>query len=115
MTIFTQTLLRKLTANGEASAARQADGESEIDHLPVIKIFNPAGSATWTLTEIIPDNPDLLFGLCDLGFGTPELGYVSRQELEEVQGHYGLPLERDRHFEAYGPRGVNSTLCASTN
>jgi hypothetical protein len=47
-------------------------------------------------------NPDggLAFGLCDLGMGCPELGYVSVMELQSVRGKLGLPVERDRHFEA---------------
>ena len=42
----------------------------------------------------------LLFGLCDLGMGQPELGYVSLIELGSVRGKLGLPAERDRHFVA---------------
>jgi hypothetical protein len=42
----------------------------------------------------------LAFGLCDLGFGEPELGYVSLLELATVRGNLRLPIERDRHFEA---------------
>jgi Protein of unknown function (DUF2958) len=40
------------------------------------------------------------FGLCDLGMGGPELGYVSLVELAGVRGKLGLPIERDLHFEA---------------
>lgn len=32
--------------------------------------------------------------------GEPELGYVSLVELASVRGKLGLPVERDRHFEA---------------
>jgi hypothetical protein len=42
----------------------------------------------------------LAFGLCDLGVGEPELGYVSLAELSAVRGKLGLPIERDRHFAA---------------
>jgi hypothetical protein len=42
----------------------------------------------------------LAFGLCDLGMGEPELGYVSLTELRAVRGKIGLPVERDEHFEA---------------
>ena len=40
----------------------------------------------------------MLFGLCDLGMGEPELGYVSRAELESIRVRFGLGLERDMHF-----------------
>jgi hypothetical protein len=51
------------------------------------------------LTELDPDG-GLAFGLCDLGMGEPELGYVSLIELESVRGKLCLPVERDRHFIA---------------
>eukprot|EP01035_Chromulina_nebulosa_P007719 gene7719-10428_t len=56
------------------------------DHLPVVKLFMPDSSATWLLTEIDPDNPAHAFGLCDLGHGFPELGYVSLSELSVLRG-----------------------------
>jgi hypothetical protein len=43
------------------------------------------------------------FGLCDLGLGLPELGYVCMRELREIRGPLGLPIERDLHFEADKP------------
>ncbi|MCA1398403.1 MULTISPECIES: DUF2958 domain-containing protein [unclassified Bradyrhizobium] len=75
----------------------------DTDHLPVVKLFTPDGGATWLLTECDPDEPDLLFGLCDLGLGCPELGYVSLAEIMEVRGRLGLPVERDLHFVADKP------------
>ena len=39
-----------------------------------------------------------MFGLCDLGMGFPELGYVSLQELESVELPFGLKIERDMYF-----------------
>lgn len=73
------------------------------DHPPVVKLFTPDGSATWLLSESDPDDPDRLFGLCDLGFGSPELGYVSLAEITELRGKLGLPVERDQHFVADKP------------
>jgi hypothetical protein len=60
---------------------------------------------TWLLTELDPDG-GLAFGLCDLGLGEPELGYVSLAELISLRGKLGLPVERDRHFEADRPISV---------
>ena len=51
--------------------------EAEIDFRPVVKLFTPDGAATWLLTEIDPAYQDIVFGLCDLGMGCPELGSVS--------------------------------------
>lgn len=75
----------------------------EKDHEPVVKLFTPDGNATWLLTESDPDDPNRLFGLCDLGLGSPELGYVSLAELAALRGMMGLPIERDLHFIADKP------------
>lgn len=68
------------------------------DAAPVLKLFAPDGAATWLLSEADPDNTDRAFGLCDLGLGHPELGWVSLTELSSVRGKLGLPVERDLHF-----------------
>src|SRR5215471_5381009 len=73
-------------------------GKPEPDFVPVVKLFTPNAGCTWLLTEIDPDNPNIAFGLCDLGMGCPELGSVSLSELESVRGRLGLPVERDLHF-----------------
>lgn len=86
-------LLAELLANGCMTARGR-----EIDHRPVVKIFDPSGSATWLLTEVSPANPKVAFGLCDLGQGCPELGYVDISELASIQTRLGLRLEIDRHF-----------------
>jgi hypothetical protein len=88
----------ELLANGH----RTAGGES-IDPKPVVKLFLPDAGATWLLTEIDPDDEDRAFGLCDLGVGHPELGYVRLNELATVRGRYGLPVERDEHFAPNKP------------
>lgn len=69
----------------------------DIDHIPVVKWFAPWGSATWIITEMEQDG-DTCFGLCDLGMGEPELGYVSLKEIMSRNGPYGLKIERDEHF-----------------
>jgi hypothetical protein len=70
----------------------------DCDHFPVLKLFTPDAAATWLISEVDPDDP--LFGLCDLGLGYPELGYVSLAEIASAKGRLGLPVERDLHFVA---------------
>ena len=84
-----------LLANGR----RTASGE-EHDPAPAIKIFLTGSAATWLLTEVDPSEPDRAFGLCDLGLGYPELGYVSLAELASVTGPLGLHIEHDEHFRS---------------
>ena len=64
-----------------------------------MKVFNPCGAETWYLTEYDPAE-DKAFGWCDLGWGFPELGYVSVAELRAIKGPLGIGLEVDLHFAA---------------
>jgi len=94
MKLLTNLLMAQLIRNGETSRER------EVDHQPVVKLFTPDANATWLLTEVDPEDGDRAFGLCDLGLGCPELGYVSLSELEGLRGPMGLKVERDLHFTA---------------
>ncbi|MDM0037419.1 DUF2958 domain-containing protein [Variovorax sp. J22G21] len=88
----------QLLANG-----RQSLEQENFDPAPVVKLFTPDAGATWLLTETDPDDHDHAFGLCDLGLGFPELGWVSLAEIATLRGRLGLPVERDLHFEAQKP------------
>ncbi len=90
-----EAAFNELLANGHRTA-----GGDEFDPKPVLKLFTPDGQATWLLTEIDPDDEDLAFGLCDLGMGLPEIGWVRLSELAALRGPMGLPIERDEWFVA---------------
>ncbi|MBX9828026.1 MAG: DUF2958 domain-containing protein [Xanthobacteraceae bacterium] len=90
----------QLLANGRANAERIAKDGNTIDHKPVVKLFTPWGGCTWLLAELDPEDPDIAYGLCDLGMGCPELGSVRLSELESVRGPGGLRIERDLFFRA---------------
>ena len=49
------------------------EDDPAFDPIPVVKVFNPLGSATWLLCSLDRGDPDIAFGLCDLGFGSPEV------------------------------------------
>ncbi len=105
MELLTQEQRARMPANGKANAELLADPENTDgrthDFWPVVKLFNPCGAATWLLTELDPEEPDIAFGLNDLGFGCPELGSVRLSELESVKLLGGaLGIERDIHFKA---------------
>ena len=96
MKLITETQRKKLLRNWT---------DDQGNRPPVVKIFSPAGAATWLIHSMDPADQNLLFGLCDLGQGFPELGYVALSELTElrikvrlgpVSGE--LPLERDKFF-----------------
>jgi hypothetical protein len=99
MNLITAAQRAQLVANGLTQRAATNNGAA-LDFYPVVKLFTPDANATWLLTELDPDDPDLAFGLCDLGLGEPELGYVRLAELESVRGPLGLPVERDFGFSA---------------
>lgn len=100
MKLLTDSQRARLIANGEANVLRATHQLDPFDFKPVVKLFTPDGGCTWLLTELDPSAPDIAFGLCDLGLGEPELGYVSMTELATVRGKLNLPVERDLHFDA---------------
>jgi Protein of unknown function (DUF2958) len=70
--------------------------EHEPDPLVVCKFFHPLSNMTWYAIEGSPEGDDFIF------FGwvhsaSPELGYFSLSEMQEVQV-MGLGIERDEHF-----------------
>ena len=102
MSLLTKEIRDKLLANGREQAKVKAT-KAERDFWPVVKFFYPAGAHTWLITELDPEDPDIAFGLCDLGNGFPELGTVRISELESFVGTAGLRIERDRFFTAKAP------------
>jgi hypothetical protein len=102
MILLTPEIRLALRANAQAHAAAQREGRTEPDPLPVVKLFNPMGAATWLATGLDEDD-DTMFGLSDLGFGTPELGFFSLSEIESVRLPGGLGIERDLFFAARFP------------
>jgi hypothetical protein len=105
MDLMPDDIRARLLANGAA--------ERQTDYVPVVKYFDPTGAATWLITEMMPDEPDILFGLCDLGMGCPELGYVSLAELQSVKGRLGLGIERDLYFAPRFPLSVYAEAAQS--
>lgn len=99
---LTRVLRDQLIKNGteQKKLRDESQGEKDIDFKPVVKFFNPMGAATWLITEIDPDNHDIMFWLCDLGMQSPELGDVSIREMQEIVLPLGLKIERDYHFKA---------------
>jgi hypothetical protein len=96
MILLTPQLRDRLLTNGRLR---------DVDHVPVVKFFNPVGAATWLATELGGDG-DTLFGLADLGFGCPELGSFSLSEIVSVRLPFGLGIERDLYFEGTFPLSV---------
>jgi hypothetical protein len=102
MILLTPELRERLLAN-----RRQRD----VDHVPVVKFFNPIGLGTWLATELDEDG-DTLFGLADLG--EPELGSFSISEMQAVELPLGLSIERDILFDTSSPLSVWAKTARAT-
>lgn len=87
-------LRAQLLSNG----MRTASGEDH-DPRPIVRLFAVGGAASWLLTELDPDDPDLAYGLCDLGLGAPALDYVRLSDLLAVTD----AVQRDAEFAARQP------------
>ena len=87
MKLITKEIEKKLAKNGDNPSDK-----------PYLKLFDPTGSATWLISEYDKDTGQM-FGLCDLGMGYPELGYVNLGEIMSITLPFGLKIERDMYFE----------------
>lgn len=94
MNLLTQEIEQQLPA------LRATDGADLDDKPVVVKFFTPDGNWTWYAFEAErqDDGDVLFFGLVD-GLER-ELGYFALSELQSVRGPMGLPVERDRFYDA---------------
>jgi len=100
MKLFTLAQYDQLMRNGAA----QNNGGG--DPVPVVKLHLPGASCIWLLTELDPLSPLTAFGLCDLGMGSPELGYVSLAEIVSLKLPFGICVEQDESFVGKYPISV---------
>src|SRR3546814_15421170 len=98
-------LRSRLVANG----MRTRVGEAH-DPYPVVRLFTPDAAASWLLTELEPDDPDLAYGLCDLGLGAPKLAHVRLSLPSEVAGELGSASCRESIWPVVVIPGVPRTL-----
>ncbi|WP_336972208.1 DUF2958 domain-containing protein [Sphingobium aromaticiconvertens] len=94
MILLTRTQRAQLLANGR---------QSDVDHIPVVKFYNPLGTGVWLATELDEDG-DIMFGLADIGY--PELGSWCFGELEAIRLPLGMAIERDVLFTGLFPISI---------
>lgn len=100
--LFTQEQYNRLIDNGSPA-------NRDKDHAPVALLTMPFTNCVWLLSEIEPDNPDIAFGLCDLGMGFPELGYVSISEIQSVRDPvFKMTVYNDPLFKTEYPMSAYS-------
>ena len=89
--------MKLLTKQIEKALAK--DGLThETAQVPICKLFNPCGAATWLIFAREKDEPDILWGLADLGMDCIEYGTISLSELQSLRLPFGLTIERDFLF-----------------
>ncbi|HHT9121247.1 MAG TPA: DUF2958 domain-containing protein [Candidatus Wunengus sp. YC63] len=97
MKLFTYHQYKQLLENGKPE-------NRDKDHPPVVHITLPGTKAEWLLSELDPENPTIAFGLCDLGMGFPEMGYVDLNELLRLKiGPFGFTIFNNPLFEGKYP------------
>ena len=89
MILLTKKIREKLIKNHQ-----EQDGTKTFK--AEVKLFNPCGIGTWYLSELNPDT-NVAFGLCELH--EKELGYVSIDELKEIELPFFLKIERDLYYQ----------------
>jgi hypothetical protein len=87
MPLLTPELRAQLLSNGR---------QNDVDHVPLVKFFNPVGIGTWLATELAEDG-DTLFGLAQLN-DAAELGTFSLEELSSLRLPFGMHIEHDIFF-----------------
>ncbi len=92
MNLLSRSIRAMLSANFEHGMRNP-----RFDPLPLVRLFNPMGRAVWLVTELYADD-DTMFGLADLGFGSPELGISSLREIEAINLPLGIKIARDLGF-----------------
>jgi hypothetical protein len=93
MKLFTKSIDKKLFA--QYPKGGNLEGQKVI-----AKVFNPYGRGRWYIMNSDPEDPDYLWGIVELFEGEPEVGSISRTELENIKvGAFKLPLERDLYFD----------------
>ena len=67
------------------------------DPLCHIKLFTPDSNFIWYIIELSKEDKNLCYGYVK-AFES-ELGYFTLEELSQVRGGLGLPIERDISFK----------------
>src|SRR5437660_12675421 len=90
--------MQLLTEELRASLPPLYSQEKNKDPHIYAKFFTPDSNWTWFVLEGSPEKDDFIFFGWVFGH-YEELGYFSLNELENVRGGLGLPVERDMHFQ----------------
>lgn len=109
MKLFTDQQYQQLLKNG-------APENRDKNHIPVVHLYLQCTSCEWLISEIDPEEPHIAFGLCDLGKGFPELGYVDLEELQSVKvPPFDFTVANNHLFEGKYPMSVYAAAARHKN
>lgn len=97
MSLLTEAQRQRLLQNG---------ADPDRDHAPVVRLYMPDIKAQWLFSALDPDDPDLAFGLGNLGMEDSELGWSSIREFDFVKAAFGVDVINDADFEPHYPISV---------
>jgi hypothetical protein len=69
MQLITDDIRTALIANGQRFQSNR-----DFDPHPVVKLFTADAATPWLIASTEPEDPDVVFLLCDRGVGFPGLG-----------------------------------------
>lgn len=101
MDLFTPEQRMRLICNG-----RIREQGTLLSRPPILKLFTPDAAGTWLISAIDPADEDRAWGLCDVGAGSPEFGWVSISVLMKMRGPLGRPVCRDEAFRPNASLGA---------
>lgn len=100
-TLFSKDQRRRLVANGKAQM-KAVENNGWIDQDPIVELSIKRAGVRCLLTHVRPDDPDMAYGLVDLGSGQPTLTEVSLGWLTEFAGLLGLQVYNNPNFRVIG-------------
>ena len=105
MMLLTPEIRAALRANDIARIAAQADSQREPDPLPVVKLFNPMGAATWLASELDADGDTLIIdgNITYTGTITDTSDRRLKTDVESLIEH-GSMLDRINRVDTYSFR-----------
>ena len=86
----------QLMENWRAQERAAREERDEPSHMPLIRLFQPAGRYQCLISQLNPKHPGFAYGLVDFGVGSPEMGYIDLDEIMSARDGLGLTIERDR-------------------
>ena len=100
--------MKLLTKEITKKAIGQYPLGSDMKQDVVAKFFYPAGTWTWYLMNLDPEDMDYCWGI--VKGDEVETGSFSILELTEYRGQFGLGIERDKFFKPRPAEGIYQDL-----